>query len=219
MQKNILMLLTLICCSLYFPSQSSCAENEILTVEVDQENDTLLRQSSFNTFEKLSESEIITMRLPNNPWNETHFGSSDEETHVITLSYIDDTVYLMSVYNMPNPSDYEDKDSEDEADPDYEQSETDHSTGDDMIIAGYHAESNLIVLDGQAAQEFLYGWAGQTFADTVLAKQVALELHSYAIQSTDHVIVLIVCGPSDQALETKVLEYTESLEIRQWGDL
>lgn len=219
MSNNILFAIFLACCSLTFPSQSPCAEQIVLTVDVDQEDAVLRDEFSANMFQKLSENEIITMLLPSNPWDQTYFLTDNEETHVITLSHQDDTVYIMSVYEMGKSGDYEDEESEDETDLDCRQNETDCVTGDDVVISGHHAEYSHSILDGSAAEEFLYGWAGQAFAYRVLSKETVLELHRYCIQSVDHVIVLVVCGPSDQALAARVLEYVDSLKIESWDDL
>ena len=212
MNNNVLIALFLFCCLLTFSSHSSCVENIVLAVDVDQEDTDLRYQSLVDTYEKLSDNEFIRMQLPGNPWNETHFITGDDETYVITLSHLDDIVYIMSVLS-------EDEDSEDETDCDCRQDEMDRVAGDDILISGHNAEYSLTMLDGSSAQEFLSGWAGQPFADRVLAKGTVLELHRYCIQSVDHTILLVVCGPTDQALEAKVHEYIDSLEIRSWEDL
>lgn len=155
-----------------------------------------------NSLNIFSENENIRMQLPNDSSTETHYLSSEKETHVITLSYQDDIVYILSVEKTDKDEDEDDCDLDDE----------DIITSD-LVISGHQAKHTTTTLDGVAAKELLYGWAGKTFADQLINKGTSLELHMIGLDSADHSILLIVWGPNDQSLEAKALRYANSLEI------
>jgi len=133
------------------------------------------------------------MSFPNNEWNETHFGTDEDDTHIITLSHLEDIVYVFSLYVQDN-------------------------TDDELGEKG-STVYDQVILEGQSAQEFLYGWAGEEFAKRVLDKDHVLEMHSYAILSADHIIHIIVCGPSNETLKEKVDAYIDALKICSYFDL
>lgn len=205
--RNKIKILSLTVCSLVFLNSYvfglSISPPEAASQSLLQGDGTIKSENLVNSFNMFSGNEDIRMLLPNHPLNETHYLSSDEETHVITLSYQDDTVYIMSI----------DKKFEDEDDCDFEDED---DIADNLIISGYQAKHTRTTLDGVAAEEFLYGWAGKTFADQLINKGTTLELHVFGLESTDHIILLVVCGPNDQTLESKALKYAKSLEIKSY---
>ncbi len=194
--RNKMKILSLTLCSFIFFSSYALG----LSIAPPETASQIESEKLVNSFYIYSENEVISMLLPHHPLNETHYLSSDEETIVITLSYQDDTVYIASMdKNFENAGDCDCGDEDDSA--------------DDLIISGYQAKYTRATLDGCSAEEFLYGWAGKVFADQLINKGTTLESHMFTIQSIDHVIHLVACGPNDQSLEAKALKYAQSLEI------
>ncbi len=157
-------------------------------------------ESMENTYYISSDQECIAFSQINLPLSETHYLSSEAETHIITLSYGEDTAYIISV--MKNQEDSDCK--------------SEQNAPDQLMIAGYRAEQKHTTLDGVALEEFLYGWTGKKFADRVKVNNDVLELFSYSLQSKEHEIVFITCGPIDTDLEAKALRYALSLKIESY---
>lgn len=210
---NKIKILFLAVCSLVFLNSYvfglSISPPKAASQSLLQEDSTIESENLVNSFNMFSGNEDIRMLFPNHPLNETHYFSSGEETHVLTLSYLDDTVYILSI----DKKNEDDCDFDDEDDCDLEDED---DVADDLIISGYQAKHMRTTLDGVASEEFLYGWAGKAFADQLINKGTTLELHVFGLESTDHIILLVVCGPDDQTLEAKALKYAKSLEIESY---
>lgn len=160
-----------------------------------------------------SENESISIEFPYGPQTETYkYFFDEDEFNFVTSSYREETVYILSIekksedWDEAVEYDWDDEEEDEEA--------LEEISAQSIVLSGFPAEHIKAKMSGNDRREFLSCYVDEKFADHMIQKYSSLQLHGFLLDTLDHEVQMIVCGPPDQqSLEEAALKYAHSLQV------